>query len=237
MTPGLVSELDCDPHKSSMKKLHGRMNPISLLLLVAIPVMGAQTGDITLNHIEDPDSSNPFIVTGTVSNPGCTQVGIEIFPQDYWNQADKIVRDRDSKGFRLSLQSVLQNINDIETTSNDEQYDGVFLHLYNPDGTIAYLPAPPCPDHRLHFSRVRNYSGENRSWSSTFNGQGDRKKLNAGTYVILVWDATDQSVYQNTHVENIYDVKNKKIYPTTKRGPIWDFDNQKDLITKVIYIR
>lgn len=230
-------EPDCGHPKRRMRIFFPGMKMISLLLLIAIPVMGIQSGDITMNHIENTDYSRPFTVTGTVSNPDCSWIGIEIFPQDYWDQADRIVRYRDSKGFRLSLRFVLQNINDIETTSNDVQYDGVFLYLYNPDGTIAYLPAPPCPDHRLHFSRVGDHLSDNRSWSSTFNGNSDRKELHRGKYVILAWDATDQSIYQNTHVENIYDVKNKTIYPTTKKGPIWDSENRKDLVTKVIQVR
>lgn len=184
---------------------------------------------VIVNEIGTVNSLKPFTISGSVSNPHCKLVGIEIFPEYYWKKAESIAGKRHAKGFRFSLLSVVQSITDEGVFSNDQVYCGVFLHIFNPDGTIAYQSAPPCPDHRIHFAKVVRNPEEKYIWSSVFNTDKDLRILNRGFYNLLVWNATNQVIRANTHIENIYDAKSHKIYPTTNKGLIWDSDNQKEL--------
>jgi len=210
-----------------------RIRSIILITFVLLVFTGQAEGDDENPILVDPvgviDSSHPFSISGFVTDPGCTWVGIEIFPKDYWEKAASIADLYMARGFRFSLRSVVQSITDEDVVSNDETYFGVFFHIFNPDGTIAYQPAPPCPDHRIHFARVIHDFEEKNTWSTTFNTDRDLRMLNPGRYTLLVWDASNQSYYVNCNIENIYDAKNQKIYPTTKKCPIWEPGNQKEL--------
>lgn len=218
-------------------KSFNKFGLIILFLFLSGFVSGEMSGTISIDPIVHIHSNQPFPISGSIINGDCTQVGIEIFPKDYWDKAISIAEFRKSKGFRLSLLFISQSITDTDVVNNDDIYSGVFLHLFNPDGTIAFLPASFCPNHRIHFSKVIHHQEGKKSWSTLFNTERDRMKLKPDLYVLLVWDATNQSFYTDTHIENIYDVKNNTIYPTTKKGPIWEPDNKKELMSGIIEIR
>lgn len=145
-----------------------------LLLICLVP--GDASGLLIIKPVGNVHSSESFEISGTVSDPGCNRIGIEIFPRQYWEKAKKIAKDRRSKGFRLVLHSVVHMINTAEAVSMNGVYTGVFLNIYNPDETTAYLPAPSCPDHRLHFCPVKHQPGVMHEWASIFNDAQDRKK-------------------------------------------------------------
>lgn len=213
---------------------------ITIIVVVVSSLVCQVIGDnsclILVDPVDNVKSSKPFSVSGSATGLCCKRVGVEIYPKNYWEKASYIADIRKAKGFRFSLLSVIQSITDEGITGNDETYWGVFLHIFNPDGTIAYQSAPSCPNHRIHFAPVIQSSKEKGRWSTIFNTDNDRRMLTPDIYELLVWDATDQSIYVNTHIANIYDPKNHKIYPTTKKGPIWEPDNEKELICKTFEV-
>lgn len=210
--------------------------PFCMVIIIGNPVIGVIPDEISIDSIDITDSSQQIILSGHVTSKDCKQVGVEIFPLLYWEKAGELARNRQAKGFKLSLLSVVQNINTAKSDSNGDTYGGVFLYIFNPDGTITYLPAPPCPDHQIQFAKVMEKSGK-KCWSKSINERKYRYRLSSGTYVVLLWDATNQRIYTDTHIENIYDVIHGFIYPTTGSGLIWDQKNRKKLFSTRIQVK
>jgi len=173
-----------------------------MVIIIGNPVIGVIPDEISFDSIDITDSPQQIILSGHVTSKDCKQVGVEIFPLLYWEKAGELARNRQAKGFKLSLLSVIQNINTAKSDSNGDTYGGIFLYIFNPDGTITYLPAPPCPDHQIQFAKVMEKSGK-KCWAKSINERKNRHRLSSGTYVVLLWDATNQRIYTDTHIENI----------------------------------
>ena len=194
---------------------------IFLGIIIAITPAFAETNQsFKIDPIGVHASGEKFNISGTTSIEKCKKVGIEIFPKEFWNYADKFAKDGGDG--RIVF-------NEIASTKERFHPTNIKLIRYNPDGTQAQEELTPSQDHFASvFSVNKSSSGEKR-WSVQIEKNENGKPFSPGSYHVNIWDASAQVEKHDFPYPNGWNVITQKIFPSTARVNIWDKNNQKDL--------
>jgi hypothetical protein len=156
-----------------------------------------------------------------------SQIGFEIFPSDYWNYACRYGEIAGANHFRFVLQYLSETLNNAPF---------VKLVRFNPDKTQSYIEYPACPNHILGHHYVPCGRDKNH-WEAKIGDTGRGRYLQPGSYVILVWDSSDQVLYSDTYQPNGWDTSGRHVYPATMRGNVWELENKQESVKQVFRIR
>lgn len=192
------------------------------------PTFADTNQTITVNPIGDYSSGEKINITGTTSIQNCKQIGVEIFPQSYWDSICKFANE-DTTGKVV--------FNPVAITSENIHPTGINLVRFNADGTQSQQNLEIPKDHVLVTEPVEQNKQNEKSWSVLIEKSDDGKPLSPGTYHVNIWDATNQKENSDNPLPNGWDIVHQKIYPSTPRINIWDPANQKDVQYAELIIR
>ncbi|MDD1724254.1 MAG: hypothetical protein LUQ07_03900 [Methanospirillum sp.] len=190
------------------------------LILLGIAAVAEAEQAITVDSIGSHKSGESFNITGTTTIENCKKIGIEIFPQKYWDTTTKYAMVNDSGRVKF-----------FEIAGNSESnHPGIKISRYNLDGTMAEEPAEPCPDHLMSLFPVTKATDGTMHWTAEISEDENKTAFTPGKYHVNVWDASKQYLRDGEVMPNGWDIKNKKIYPSTTMPNLWSPGNEKEMV-------
>lgn len=190
------------------------------LIIIGITGIASANQTITIDSIGTLQAGEKFNITGTTTIEKCKKIGIEIFPEKFWDNTTEYAMVNDSGKVRYK---------ELAASGDTVNPTGINLVRYNLDGTQAYQTVDVPEDYALAIVPVKKDASGKMTFIAEINEKVKKTPFQSGKYHVNVYDATTEIERPGTRMPNGWDVIKKKIYPSTNMANLWDPKNEKEL--------
>jgi len=190
-----------------------------ILILGFVTIVQAEQS-ITIDPIGDHKSGDKFNITGSTTIEKCKKIGIEIFPQAYWDETSAYAKVNNTGRVKFR---------ELAATADDIHPPGINLVRYNADGTQSYQTFDISKEHLNTVVPVQKGQKGELRWTADINKNDNGTPFAPGKYHVNIWDASNQVDHPGAIMPNGWNILNQTIYPSTALVNVWDPKNQKEM--------
>ena len=190
------------------------------LIITGMVTFAEANQTIVVDPIGTHQAGEKFTITGTTTIDKVKKIGIEIFPKEFWNEAEAYARVNNSGKIRFK---------ELAASADSANTTGINMVRYNLDGTQSYQTIDVPEDYALILVPVKKDSSGKVTFSAEINEKVKKVPFQSGRYHVNVYDASTEIERPGTIMPNGWDVITKNVYPSTTLSNLWDDRNKKDL--------
>ncbi|MDD3574888.1 hypothetical protein [Methanospirillum sp.] len=198
-----------------------------MLTMILIGFVSAEA-NITVNPVGTISAGEKFNITGITTIDKIKKIGIEIFPDKFWN--DLVAYAKEDNAGKVRFKELPSSGDTVNPTE-------INMVRFNPDGTQAYQTVKVSENYAHIIVPVNKDSSGKMVFNAEINEKVKKIPFQKGKYHMNVYDASMEIERPGTIMPNGWDVIKKKAYPSTTFSNIWDPKNEKELEYVVFTIR
>jgi hypothetical protein len=193
---------------------------IFVVIILGFVVIAQANQTFIIDPIGDHSNGDKFNITGSTTIENCKKIGIEIFPEKYWD---------DTSAFAKINNTGKVKFRELAATTENIHPPGINLVRYNSDGTQSYQTFDICKDHLNSVVPVQKGQNGELHWTADIYKNDNGTPFAPGKYHVNIWDASNQVDHPGAIMPNGWNILNQTIYPSTALVNVWDPKNQKEM--------